>query len=153
MLLTEVLPLLVRYWPIVLVSLVAGHLISNKYWNGLHKYPGPALAAYSNWWRLRDVSKKNHHWTTISLHREHGDVVRLGPNVLSFANPKAIKAIYGLNKGVSKVSSLLVDHMPTVADMISRTSTPFRVPWPTENLFTHYSRPPMKTFMPNTVDA
>jgi hypothetical protein len=103
MLLNEVVPLLVQYWPIVLVSLVAGHLISNKYWKGLNKYPGPTLAGYSNWWRLRDVSKKNHHWTTLALHREHGDIVRLGPNVLSFADPRAIKAIYGLNKGVTKV--------------------------------------------------
>ncbi|KAJ4330528.1 hypothetical protein N0V87_009921 [Didymella glomerata] len=102
MLLNEVLPLLIRYWPIVLVSVVAGHLISNKYWKGLNKYPGPTLAGYTNWWRLRDVSKKNHHWTTIALHREHGDVVRLGPNVLSFADPRAIKQIYGLNKGVYK---------------------------------------------------
>lgn len=108
MLLNEVLPLLIQYWPIVLVTLVVGHLISNKYWNGLHKYPGPTLAAYTNWWRLRDVSKKNHQWTNIALHREHGDIVRLGPNVLSFADPRAIKAIYGLNKGVYKVGSPMV---------------------------------------------
>jgi len=54
-------------------------------------------------WRFWDVSKYNHHWTQIALHRKHGDVVRLGPNVLSFADPRAIKAIYGLNKGVYKV--------------------------------------------------
>ncbi|KAF1360743.1 pisatin demethylase [Lizonia empirigonia] len=102
MLLSGILALLVHYWPIVLVSLVAGYLVNNKYWKGLNKYPGPTLAGYSNWWRLRDVSKKNHHWTTLALHREHGDIVRLGPNVLSFADRRAIKTIYGLNKGVYK---------------------------------------------------
>ncbi|KAL5115414.1 hypothetical protein ACEQ8H_006714 [Pleosporales sp. CAS-2024a] len=102
MLVNEILPLLIKYWPLVTISAVAAFLLNNKFWKGLNRYPGHWAAGYSNWWRLWDVSKKNHHWTTINLHRKHGDVVRLGPNVLSFADPRAIKAIYGLNKGVSK---------------------------------------------------
>lgn len=103
MLVDEIISLLVRYWPVVLVSSVVAHLLSNKYWKGLNKYPGHALAGYTNWWRLMDVLGWNHQWTQIELHRKHGDVVRLGPNVLSFADPRAIKIIYGLNKGVLKV--------------------------------------------------
>lgn len=102
MLANEILPLLVRYWPLVAVSVVIAYLLNNKYWKGLNKYPGHWAAGYSNWWRLWDVKKWNHQWTTIALHKKHGDIVRLGPNVLSFADPKAIKAIYGLNKGVYK---------------------------------------------------
>jgi hypothetical protein len=107
MLTNEILPVLVRYWPLVTISLVAAFLLNNKYWKGLNKYPGHWAAGYSNWWRLWDVNKRNHQWTNISLHRKHGDVVRLGPNVLSFADPRAIKAIYGLNKGVVKVRPTL----------------------------------------------
>lgn len=33
-------------------------------------------------------------------------MVRLGPNTLSFADPAALKAIYGLNKGYVKVSTV-----------------------------------------------
>lgn len=106
MLANEVLPLLVQYWPIVLVSSTVAFLLNNKFWKGLNQYPGPRLAGYTNWWRLYDVSKRKHHWTTIDLHRKYGDIVRLGPNVLSFADPRAIKAIYGLNKGVYKVFRL-----------------------------------------------
>ncbi|KAH8707621.1 pisatin demethylase [Phaeosphaeriaceae sp. PMI808] len=102
MLATEILPFFVRYWPLVTASLVVAFLLNNKFWKGLNKYPGHWAAGYSNWWRLLDVNKRNHHWTNIRLHRKHGDVVRLGPNVLSFADPRAIKAIYGLNKGVYK---------------------------------------------------
>ncbi|RYN42572.1 hypothetical protein AA0113_g5725 [Alternaria arborescens] len=102
MLANELLPLLVRYWPLVLATTTIAYLLNNKYWKGLNKYPGHWAAGYSNWWRLWDVSKKNHQWTNLALHRKHGDIVRLGPNVLSFADPKAIKAIYGLNKGVYK---------------------------------------------------
>ncbi|KAG9191208.1 hypothetical protein G6011_09296 [Alternaria panax] len=102
MLADELVPLLLRYWPLVLITTTIAYLLNNKYWKGLNKYPGHWAAGYTNWWRLWDVSKKNHQWTTIALHREHGDIVRLGPNVLSFADPKAIKGIYGLNKGFYK---------------------------------------------------
>jgi hypothetical protein len=103
MLLNEVLPVLIRYWPLVLVSGIIGFALNNKYWKGLNKYPGPTLAGYTNWWRFFDVLGRKHEWNIIRLHREHGDVVRLGPNVLSFGDPKAIKVIYGLNKGMVKV--------------------------------------------------
>lgn len=112
MLVNEILILLVEYWPLVLVTTTLAFLLNNKYWNRLNKYPGPPLAAYTNWWRFWDVSKRNHHWTNIALHRKYGDIVRLGPNVLSFADPKAIKAIYGLNKGVYKVRMTSEEKQP-----------------------------------------
>lgn len=49
----------------------------------------------------------------IHLHNKYGDVVRVGPNVLSFAQPKAIKDIYGPGKVWEKVridSSLSIKH-------------------------------------------
>jgi hypothetical protein len=106
MLLNGVLPLLAQYWPLVLVTLTLSWLLNNKFSKGLNRYPGPRLAGYTNWWRFWDVWGRQHHWTIIKLHREHGDVVRLGPKVLSFADPRAIKVIYGLNKGMVKVSYL-----------------------------------------------
>lgn len=102
MLLNEVIPTLVEYWPLVLGAALVGFLLNNYFWNGLNKYPGHWLAAFTNWWRFFDVWGRKHEWTTIRLHRKYGDVVRLGPNVLSFADPKAIKVIYGLNKGMVK---------------------------------------------------
>lgn len=102
MLATEVLSLLLAHWVLVLLSGLAVFLIRNKYYNGLHKYPGPWLAAYTNWWRYFDVRAGHPEKTHIALHRKHGDIVRLGPNVLSFADPRVIKTIYGLNKGMTK---------------------------------------------------
>lgn len=106
MLLNEVIPVLVQYWPFVLVSLITGYLLNNKFWKGLNKYPGHWLAGYTNWWRFYDVLGRKHERTIIRLHREHGDIVRLGPNVLSFGDPRTIKIIYGLNKGMVKVRYL-----------------------------------------------
>ncbi|KKY28214.1 putative cytochrome p450 [Diplodia seriata] len=87
MLLNEVVPFLIQHWPAVLAAVVVIHILRNKFNKGLHKYPGPALAAYTDWWRLID---------------KYGDFVRVGPNVISIADPKAIKTIYGLNKGMTK---------------------------------------------------
>ncbi|KAK8199087.1 pisatin demethylase [Phyllosticta capitalensis] len=102
MLLNEALSFLTRYWPWVLLGSLIAKLVYNKFYNGLHKYPGPFLAAYTDWWRFFDVWDRQTHTTHIELHRKYGDIVRLGPGVLSFADPKAIKVIYGLNKGMIK---------------------------------------------------
>ena len=104
MLASGLLPIISAYWPLILVTGVVIRLFRNKYHNGLNKYPGGALAAYTNWWRYFDVRGRRAQWTHINLHRKHGDIVRLGPNVLSFADPRAIKTIYGLNKGMTKAS-------------------------------------------------
>lgn len=102
MLATEILSFVFTYWPIVLLASSAYYLLSNKFYNGLQRYPGPPLAAYTNWWRFFENLQRRTEKTHVKLHRRYGDVVRLGPNVLSFADPKAIKIIYGLKKDMTK---------------------------------------------------
>ncbi|KAI5199371.1 benzoate 4-monooxygenase cytochrome-like protein P450 [Aureobasidium subglaciale] len=102
MIIGELLPLLMAYWPIVLAASAAAYLLNNKFYKGLNKYPGVPIAAYTNWWRFFEVWGQKTEYTHVALHKQHGDIVRLGPNVLSFADPKAIKIIYGLNKGMTK---------------------------------------------------
>lgn len=93
-----------RNWPVVLIAVLASYLIKNRFTRGLNKYPGPFLASITDWWRFWIVYKRRPEVEHIRLHAKHGDVVRLGPNDLSFANPQALKDIYGLNKGFIKVS-------------------------------------------------
>jgi hypothetical protein len=102
--LEEILSLLGRQWPLAVIVLLLGYLAKNYFNHGLNKYPGPVLAGLSDWWRFFDVYGRRPDITHLKLHRQHGDIVRLGPNVLSFSDPKAIKQIYGLNKGFVKVS-------------------------------------------------
>lgn len=101
--LESIVPLLVANWPYALVVIVVGYLLSNYFNHGLNKYPGPVIARFTNWWRVVDVYGRRPDITHLALHRKHGDIVRLGPNSLSFANPKTLKTIYGLNKGFTKV--------------------------------------------------
>ncbi|ROW03625.1 hypothetical protein VPNG_07148 [Cytospora leucostoma] len=98
----KIISVVLQHWPTLLVLSVVAWLLRNRYHNGLNKYPGPFLASLTDWWRLVDVWKRRPELTHIKLHEKHGDVVRLGPNSLSFADPAALKAIYGLNKGYVK---------------------------------------------------
>lgn len=84
-----------------------GTLVLNLLWNrfrpGLSKIPGPTLAKYTKIWRLYDVFKGQAHKTAIRLHREHGPLVRIAPNVVSVGDPKALPIIYGLKTNFTKV--------------------------------------------------
>lgn len=103
----EIVSILGRHWPIAISILFVAWLAKNYFNHGLNKYPGPLLAGLTNWWRFLDVYGRRPDITQLKLHRQHGDIVRLGPNVLSFSDPKAIKQIYGLNKGFVKVSKMI----------------------------------------------
>ncbi|KAF2101842.1 pisatin demethylase [Rhizodiscina lignyota] len=102
MLLPSLLAVLKVYYPVLLPLFLVSWLLYNKFHGGLNKYPGPSIAAYTNWWRFFDNLGRRTEYTHINLHRKYGDIVRLGPDCLSFADPKAIKIIYGLNKGFTK---------------------------------------------------
>ena len=73
----------------------------------LRSIPGPFFARFTNIWRLLETWKGHHHITLIGLHRQHGSVVRIGPNALSISSPNAIESIYGV-----KVEFVKVCHLP-----------------------------------------
>jgi hypothetical protein len=94
---------LFHHWSTALLVIFVSYLLKNRFNRGLNKYPGPFFASLTDLWRFWDVYRRRPEVSHIKLHARHGDVVRLGPNVLSFADPKALKTIYGLNKGFVKV--------------------------------------------------
>ncbi|KAF9877443.1 hypothetical protein CkaCkLH20_05143 [Colletotrichum karsti] len=61
----------------------------------LRKFPGPALAAWTNLWRLQVVRAGNYHVKIKELHEKYGPVVRIGPNTLDLDVPQLIKTLYG----------------------------------------------------------
>lgn len=103
--------LLLVSWTSVLVwsatALLFIKYTRNYFHNGFNKYPAPKHASFTNWWRFFCVARKKAHAEYLKLHNDLGDVVRLGPNTLSFADPQAIKDIYGLSRKLQKVRSLL----------------------------------------------
>ncbi|CAG8983309.1 hypothetical protein HYALB_00007437 [Hymenoscyphus albidus] len=99
---------LLGHWPAILLVVLVSYFVKNRFNRGLNKHPGPFLASITDWWRFWIVYKRRPEVEHIRLHAKHGDIVRLGPNSLSFSNPQALKTIYGLNKGFIKSDFYLV---------------------------------------------
>lgn len=70
----------------------------------LKNIPGPFLAKFSNVWRFFNHYRQTHIETQRELHAQHGDIVRLGPNTVSLADPSLIKTIYNTRGTFLKVS-------------------------------------------------
>ncbi|KAH7153461.1 cytochrome P450 [Dactylonectria macrodidyma] len=118
-----------QHWALVILSLFLGLLVKNRYNRGLNKYPGPFLASLTDWWRFVDVYGQRPEVTLRALHDKHGDIVRTGPNSLSFSDPAALKSIYGLNKGFIKSDFYIVQQSVVkgfrLASLFSTTDNDF----------------------------
>lgn len=77
----------------------------------LKEFPGPIPAGITNFWRLWDVYSGRNGETHLKLHRKHGSVVRLGPNVLSLSDPTLINRVYTTKPAWNKVSETRI-HLP-----------------------------------------
>ena len=88
-----------------LLAVTVSYLLYNRYGRGLSRFNGPVLGSFTSLWRIYDVWATAHLPPFVHLHKQYGDVVRLAPNKLVFAQPEAIRDIYG-PKGVTKKSDL-----------------------------------------------
>ncbi|ETS83962.1 hypothetical protein PFICI_05838 [Pestalotiopsis fici W106-1] len=80
---------------ILIIAYCVAKVIYNLYLHPLRKFPGPMLWASSALpAALNNVSGKPH-IKLLDLHRQYGEVVRIGPNELAFAHADAWKEICG----------------------------------------------------------
>lgn len=93
----------VEIWFLCLSALVTGRLLYFRYKKGFSKYNGPFLASFTDLWRVFHVYSNMDKPPMLDLHEQYGDIVRVGPNILSFGKPEAIKDIYGAGKAWDKV--------------------------------------------------
>jgi hypothetical protein len=110
MALANLLQQLVPIWPMLLWLVMAAsifHVTYRKIATGLAKYPGPFWASITDTWRLFMVLRGRPQEEQRELHNHYGDVVRLGPRTLSFANPQAVTDIYSGKNRMRKVSKSL----------------------------------------------
>lgn len=110
----ERLPSLIIQWLLISSAVVILVTLTKTYCTkGLSRYPGPLLANFTDAWRFFSVLRGKSQLDLRTLHDKHGQIVRVGPNSLSFSSPEAIKAIYGLNVRLQKVGTCLypVDHI------------------------------------------
>ncbi|KAI1186008.1 cytochrome P450 monooxygenase-like protein [Nemania serpens] len=65
------------------------------FFHPLAKYPGPKWAAISELWWVWGLCTERLPFIVDDLHKKHGDVIRIGPNELSFATSEAFQDIHG----------------------------------------------------------
>ena len=97
-----------RSWLVLALIVTVGlRILSFRYIYGLRRFKGPLLASFTDAWRLF-YHYRNTGIPFKDLHDRYGDVVRIGPNVLSFRDPQAIRDIFGVGKNWDKVRLIYV---------------------------------------------
>ncbi|KAI0180673.1 putative benzoate 4-monooxygenase cytochrome P450 [Hypoxylon sp. FL1284] len=71
-------------------------------WWRLRRIPGPLCAKFTNLQRVLWVKTGRAHLIHEEIHRKYGEVVRIGPNMVSISNPEAIPTIYPMRPGFPK---------------------------------------------------
>lgn len=71
----------------------------------LRHIPGPFLGRFTNLLRVTWVKSLRSHEIYHDLHKQHGDLVLVGPNTVSVSDPNAISVIYPVRKGFPKASN------------------------------------------------
>ncbi|KAI8969790.1 high nitrogen upregulated cytochrome P450 monooxygenase 2 [Trametes punicea] len=99
----------------------------------LARYPGPLGCKLSKFWLAFIASRGNQHLYLKSLHERYGDVVRIGPNELSFRDSSILNAMLGVGgipKGPLVVGRTLnAEDLPLVGIADPAVHTERRKPW------------------------
>ncbi|KAI9367032.1 cytochrome P450 monooxygenase [Aspergillus egyptiacus] len=82
--------------------------IYRLFFHPLSKYPGPRLAALTNWYAAYYVAKGDLHLEMLKWHEKYGPVVRYSPNALTFNTHTAVSEIYGVRSNVQKTEAYAV---------------------------------------------
>lgn len=77
-------------------------------WWRLRHIPGPFPASITNFQRMRWIGTKRAHLILQQMHEKYDEVVRIGPNMVSFSNPKAIPTVYPMRPGFPKVRTCIL---------------------------------------------
>lgn len=71
----------------------------------VRSFPGHWASSFSNLWRFLDVFSQKANLTHIKLHEQYGDVVRMGPNIVSVSDPVVVREAFRLRNPWIKVSA------------------------------------------------
>ncbi|KAI1394963.1 isotrichodermin C-15 hydroxylase [Hypoxylon fuscum] len=79
---------------IMFFTYAASRSIYLLYFHPASKFPGPKLAAISNFYFAYSWLRGRYPWAVEQLAKEYGDVVRIAPNEIVFSAPQAALDIY-----------------------------------------------------------
>ena len=96
------LDFLLGHWLFLLFLLVVAYFARLRYQKGLTRFPGPFTSSFTDLPRFLSSYFNYGRPPLVHLHKKYGEVVRIGPNTLSFNHPDAIRDIYGPGKNFVK---------------------------------------------------
>ncbi|KAG5660139.1 hypothetical protein KAF25_003661 [Fusarium avenaceum] len=82
------------FFGVAITLWIISTVVYRLYFHPLAEFPGPRLAACSEFWFIRTWTGGRYSFDMSKLHRKYGDVVRTATNELSFASPAAYRDIY-----------------------------------------------------------
>ncbi len=102
----------------VLFSSIA---IYRRFFHPLRAFPGPPEALWSQFWHVSKVVKNVDNFRHLDrLHAEYGEYVRVGPNLLSIADPDWVEPIHNPHSKfmVSTIERLFLESLEIPDDMV-----------------------------------
>ncbi|OMP83160.1 Pisatin demethylase [Diplodia seriata] len=81
--------------PLVYFVVLVLYRAYNAFFGPLRSIPGPWLAKFTGLWELGALWNGDFEQQNIAVHKQHGKVVRIGPNKYSIDDPDAVRIIYG----------------------------------------------------------
>ncbi|KAH8105263.1 cytochrome P450 [Cristinia sonorae] len=97
----------VLYAVIVIAGWTFCTWIYNVFFHPLARFPGPKLAGMTQFWKgWRYLIAQDHIPKLFELHKQYGNVVRVGPNELHFSDPAAYGELYHPNRRWKKDPTL-----------------------------------------------
>ena len=100
---------ILRLGLLVLVLYISITTFYNIFLHPLRNIPGPTLAKISKAWSRYGNLKGQKSHRIHAAHLKYGSVVRVAPNEISFADPKAVREIY-TNEAFVKEMAFYVDY-------------------------------------------
>lgn len=85
------------------IALAVAYIVRQRYLSSLSAFPGPLLASISDVPRAVASSTGRIDDVHREWHQKYGSAVRIGPNTISFSDPKLIKTIYATKNAWRKV--------------------------------------------------
>ncbi|KAH8800253.1 cytochrome P450 family protein [Xylogone sp. PMI_703] len=87
---------------VLLLAIAFAYILYLRYVHPLSKVPGPYLASITSLWWVYTIRQRQQHVVCVELHKTYGPLVRVTPNEILVADPKAFKIIYGAGNKFSK---------------------------------------------------
>ncbi|KAK0664421.1 Cytochrome P450 monooxygenase gsfF [Lasiodiplodia hormozganensis] len=105
--------------PLAYIAVIGIYRVYDSLFGRLRNVPGPWLAKYTGLWELQAIAHGDFEQKNIALHKQHGKVVRIGPNKYSIDDPDAVRLIYGHGTKFTKTYFYYAFRDPHVSNLFA----------------------------------